>query len=526
MIDTQSRSMQYVSGIFESVGNPIAQRQGIDSPRSVQRYTKIRSKRCPEVCKVDKLYVGLLRELPPPSPVQGKWDKEVQPDLERHVCQATSMLSKSMRDEEVITELVLCMAGKKCSPTSVSLGPGETCPKDPVALNPTVWICCGSKKCKKKVLEAIRNLTYLNSFLVKFCMEAPYASLQAPWPAAEERPPQSPRLTEKFDNISFAIQDRTSGLKTICGARVRFTIETSNSIVERYSTIGGLIVVENSLFAITSAHAIVNCLLESSHSASSDETESTSNVSSDAGSDCETSSDSGSDVSADSPYSSPARITSTKRPSLEAEKVRETKEGMWTDSQLPEILAYMNRGTIKGDYIFPDPAPSSSDFALVDPRSVVQLSNEYYNPDYDTFATISDHIPTRELLSGDVWIIISCGNAPVKGYMLEGNASVILRGTVMRTKKIQVAVAGDPGLSGAWVVREGKLCGIIYAAYDRSPYLHMLPAEGMFQNIAKLVQASIVRVANAQDIYEYETSKKELGKKHPDTLTSMANLAS
>jgi hypothetical protein len=63
-------------------------------------------------------------------------------------------------------------------------------------------------------------------------------------------------------------------------------------------------------------------------------------------------------------------------------------------------------------------------------------------------------------------------------------------------------------MSGSWVVREGKLCGVIYAAYDRSPYLHMLPAERIFQDIAELVKASIVRVANARDIYVHKTPIK------------------
>lgn len=345
-----------------------------------------------------------------------------------------------MRDEEVITEPVLCMAGKKCSPASAPLEHSTAYLKDPVALNPTIWIYCGSKKCKKKVSEAIRHLSYLDHFLVRFFMEAPHASLHAPWPAAEERQSQSLHPTAEFENMSFAIQESTSGLKTVCGARTRFTVKTSNSIVERYSTVGGLIVVENSLFAMTTAHAIVNCWLECSQSTSSEETKSTSNASSDAGSDCETSSDSGADASPDSSYSSPVRMASAKPPSTREKEVLESKEGIWTNSKLPKILAYINRGTTNGDYSFPIPAPSTSDFALMDTASFMQLSNKYRDLDHNTIETVSDHISTCDLHSGDVWIITSCSDAPVKGYMLEGAASIILRGTIMHTKKIQVAL--------------------------------------------------------------------------------------
>lgn len=349
------------------------------------------------------------------------------------------MLPKSMQDKEVITEPILCMAGKKRIPISVPLKAGVTCPKDSVALYPTVWIHCGSKKCKKKVVEAIRPLSYLDRFIVTFDMDTPHASLYAPWPAAGDEPPQSPRLTGRFNKASFAIQDSTFDSKIICGARARLTIETSKGIVERYSTIGGLVVVGNSLFAMTTAHAIVNCWLECSYNAPSGLTGSASNKSSVTDSDWETSAESGDDVSTDSSDSPPTRMPSLNRPSMELKEVHETREGMWMDAQLPEIIAYMDQGTTNGDYSFPIRAPRTSDFALVDPGSITPLSNEYHNPEHNTIETISDHIPTSELLCGDVWIITSCGNAPLKGYMLEGDASVILRGTIMHTKKIQVA---------------------------------------------------------------------------------------
>jgi hypothetical protein len=371
--------------------------------------------------------------------VQGEWEKDIRPMLEIHLCQATNMLPKSMRDEDLITEPVLCMAGKKCSPTSVSLQSNATCPEDPILLRPTVWIHCGSKKCKKKVLDAVRQLSYLNHFLGKLDMEPPHVSLHAPWPAAEEYLPPQPLLAENVDKVSFAVQDSTSSLRTIYGARARCTFRTSQGIVERYSTIGGLIVVENSLFAITTAHTIVNCSVDSHSSISIRATGS--NPSSNTGSDSETSTDSEADASYGNLHPLPTAMTSARRSSVDLGEPHGTTEGTWKTSQLPGILAYMNRGTTNGDYSFPISAPSTSDFALVDPGSVLQLSNEYYNRDDNTIETISGHIPTSELLSGDVWIITSCGIAPRKGYLLAGDTSVILRGTIMRTKKIQVAVA-------------------------------------------------------------------------------------
>jgi hypothetical protein len=57
-----------------------------------------------------------------------------------------------------------------------------------------------------------------------------------------------------------------------------------------------------------------------------------------------------------------------------------------------------------------------------------------------------------------------------------------------------------PGLSGSWVVREGKLCGVVYAGSVSIPYLYIIPAEIMLEDVKKLLGASTVRVATAQNI--------------------------
>lgn len=411
----------------------------VSSPPPVGQYAKILSKRCLEIYKVDKFYVGLLRELPPPGPVQEKWEQEVQPDLESHLCQATKTLSRAMRDEEVITELVLCMAGKKCSPASVASDPAARCLEDPVLLIPTVWIYCGSRKCKKKVVEAVRNLTYLKHFLVRFSMHSPHASLYAPWPAVREDPPHPQHLVKNSDKISFAIEDGVSQSKSICGTRVKFIIEASSGIIQHYSTIGGFIVVDGKVFAMTSAHSIVNYLLDGSGGTSEDDSELTSGTSSDSGSD--TDSESGSNDVPENPCSS-TQQERLERPFPVAEIVHVPRERNYIQTKIPEIIAYMGRGTITGDYSFPLSAPDTADFALIDKAVVSPLSNTYYNPELRDIVTISSHISTHELPCGDVWIISNHGVPPIKGYLLAGVASIILRGTVMRTKKIQVNYPG------------------------------------------------------------------------------------
>lgn len=114
-------------------------------------YVQYHHKRSSKIRKADKLYIGLLLELPPPIDVQAKWDTEIKTDLENDLCQVTRKLPQYITDKEVMIEPVLCMAGGECSKSDSTLLVETGSMKDPVKLIPTVWIYCGSKKCKKKV---------------------------------------------------------------------------------------------------------------------------------------------------------------------------------------------------------------------------------------------------------------------------------------------------------------------------------------------------------------------------------------
>jgi hypothetical protein len=84
---------------------------------------------------------------------------------------------------------------------------------------------------------------------------------------------------------------------------------------------------------------------------------------------------------------------------------------------------------------------------------------------------------------------------------------------------VELTVALEHGLSGAWIVRGKYLCGVVYAAYDHAPYLHMIPAHVMFENIAdafRLEKAnSAITVANARSyIYRQRQATKDKAPLH------------
>jgi hypothetical protein len=113
-------------------------------------------------------------------------------------------------------------------------------------------------------------------------------------------------------------------------------------------------------------------------------------------------------------------------------------ESDWKEAEPPEIIAYMNRGTVAGDYSFPvSGAAETADFALIRPDTFSQLANAYRRPTEKTIDRISEHVLKKDLISGEVWIITRC-DAPWKGSMLRGHASVLVRGNVIRTKRVQI----------------------------------------------------------------------------------------
>ncbi|CAO2647088.1 Nn.00g080100.m01.CDS01 [Neocucurbitaria sp. VM-36] len=323
-------------------------------------------------------------------------------------------------------------------------------------------------------------------------MGPPHISLEAPYPTARKEPQDQPKVNEEITSISFAVKSLSLNTRSICGAEARFVIGDSQGITAFYSTIGGFVLVDSELYMLTSAHAIVSeCRQRIVNKESESEGNRLSGAESSRESDSCSETDSGSDSDFDS---SGTKKEFTRKPVLNL------VDPGWVDLPSPRVLAYLQQGTTTGDLTFPEMAPEMSDFVLLEPsRDYYRIANAYTVGNND-MTTISGHLPAQGLHAGLVNIIASCDSTALQGYLLEGNSSIILRGVIMRTKKIQVAFTARHGLSGSWVVRDGKLCGVIYAAYARSPYLHMIPAETVFKDIKTMLHKSHVTVATTAEI--------------------------
>jgi hypothetical protein len=398
------------------------------------KFTKHISRRCAGIYKADKhYYIGLLKEFPPPSEVQQKWDEQIRPSLEQHLCQATRTLPKSLSDDDVITEPVLCMAGKLCPTKGSFLSTGDL-----VTLNPMIWIHCGSRKCKKKVIEVTRNLPYLSNFLQTFSLEAPHASLRAPWPAANGPRAENTQSELQDIQVSLAIQIPSSHSLQLFGAKIKFTIVKGSTSIERFCTIGGPLKVDSSIYGLTTAHGLVSAIQEVRVA----ETSSPMNISSE-DEDNSSSSDPGSESESDQQHRAapiPSNRTSA-RSAGEHDKSQSSDfgPGLWKPLPLPTSLSYLGRMTTKGNYDLPQTQSMSSDFALID------LSNTFDCIDPDIPGISWSEIELAQLAatcSGEVFVVVRPEGRPVKGYLLDGEASIILRGKVVRTRKIQIERTG------------------------------------------------------------------------------------
>ncbi|KAL4931093.1 uncharacterized protein BDV17DRAFT_289089 [Aspergillus undulatus] len=221
--ETVANVVPLMKRVFE---NPSASRTG-----KYVRYEPLTSE---NIYKVGKYYLGRLQSLPPPSEISIEWDQYVSKRLADHLLAVTRALPKELRDEETFTEPVLCMAGKECKPQYMNPGGmvGNSTEQITV-LQPTVWIFCGSRKCRRKVKGSLPRAIFLHNFLRNFDMEEALVTLEAPRPAADC---QVTYNLPGVDDILFHLE-RIGHYGYYSGLKARYTVRTEKESKEYISTI-------------------------------------------------------------------------------------------------------------------------------------------------------------------------------------------------------------------------------------------------------------------------------------------------
>ncbi|KAH9866167.1 hypothetical protein J1614_008732 [Plenodomus biglobosus] len=427
----------------------------------------------PKIYKSGKFYRGYIEEILPPKHIQQQWETQIFERLVGHLVQTTERLSNTiptLRSEETATEAELCMAGKR------STAFWRTGREESVGLSPTVWISCGGRKCREKVREEIGRLPYLNHFLSTHHMSAPHVSLGAPRPATNAESTNAESTNAESTNAeSTAPDQKIESVKALSchveigpigtTSKARFTVHTSQGNYEHYSTIGGMIRAGSETLALTTAHGVASEIAYHNAIPEND-------TASDSTHDSESSiADSDSDEAKD-----PTKIVTIKAIQEEKQAIDRLELRKWREFPFPSTVAYLGSGTIMGDWKHPVAAPATSDFALLEcPR--------YFDQNFAIIdgraIRLTGHLSRRELSAGKVHITVDMYGGAIEGDLLDGDSCIVLKGQ---------------GISGAWVVRGNKLCGIVYAAYCHGPYLHMLPAETVFEDISHMLGGCKVEI--------------------------------
>ncbi|KAL1633086.1 hypothetical protein SLS56_003157 [Neofusicoccum ribis] len=179
--------------------------------------------------EAERLYAGKLKQMPPPEDLEKEWREHVRPRLAVDVLTVIEKLPKSLTRNETVVELELCMAGyAKENDLKVDL-------------RPTVWLRCGSKKCRKAVRSAVQPLAYLNDFVNKRIE----IRCRGPYPAAfVPIEPTQPGIRVVDDNcvIHLHVETADNQQSSACGTRLLVTVCREEEIVaQQSSTIGGMI---------------------------------------------------------------------------------------------------------------------------------------------------------------------------------------------------------------------------------------------------------------------------------------------
>ena len=382
------------------------------------------------------IYVGKLKEMPPPPALEKEWIESVRSQLLNDLSPVINSLPHSLSLARTRCELELCMAGDARDKSGT------------VELKPTVWIRCGSPKCKKAVIEAVKDLSYIHLF----SRGSIRVHLNAPWPAANSvgevlsaiEEPVSESQHRGFNRVRSPFEGM-AGLQvrvmlpensSACGMRVSIT-SVQNSRIAHNCVIGGLIRVDGIVYGLTTGHSFFDVL-----SPNSSEDTDPSDDGADSGSDTLSLRD---DAQRSFGIQLPLSLAAEGRLTSSAYRTEVSWSIGWSDGALGPV----SYAGLVGSNRYMDHAyhtPVISDFALIEMSPTdPSLSNSYEYADIWT-AGISEE-PTRTIKwsvdhiaevpqSGEV-IILSGKRGVQTAFMLDEDAVFMQRDATFWTKKLQ-----------------------------------------------------------------------------------------
>ncbi|KAK4442669.1 hypothetical protein QBC34DRAFT_224960 [Podospora aff. communis PSN243] len=434
--------------------------------------------------------------------IKGRLSKdleEARKKVERSVVRGASL---RRADDWIFGEPMIRMSG-------MATGGATGC----VTLSPTIWVRC-SRRYHRQVKKALLHpfLDWTRSTEFGSIMIGDAAKL-----LARSKLSESDDITLRDDGIELDAStklyldvDKDAIKSSSNGILCRATVARHGTIpAQRHSTIGGIIYINGRPYGITTAHAMFDHVWDEankgfnfdsprpSYESSRDDYSQSGTVSSRPSED----------------YGCYAQFRM--KPSVPAPNPSEVRR--WAPASIGCVANFLSlqldstsgtdgeRTTIRVD------AAAKSDIALISLGDKRHGKQNVYDSSRGS-AFVNTLAEEEDLQYGPVEVILGKG-AVVSGTLLsEGNCLTTL-GVPIPTRVVGLDTTLAPGASGAWVVREGKLLGVIIAGYDNEPLAHMISAPQLLASLHSLVPnctVSLVRppAADAEENVHQEPNPK------------------
>ncbi|KAK4143441.1 uncharacterized protein C8A04DRAFT_28866 [Dichotomopilus funicola] len=392
------------------------------------------------------LYYGLHTKIKCPEVATRTWDEDIKTRLSLDLIPVQECMSRKKKDSAV--ELDLRMSG------TAQFGATT------ITLSPAIWILCGSQYCRKKIQKEVAKLTWLrvfNRYAIEIHRGAPILATSLPPTSVFldnldlGHPFPLPSSISNNIRLHIHLEDDEGSAGSGCGRLCCFTLLHNNlEPVQRFSRLGGMLDIEAQQkitpFGLTTAHGIHQLLVmaQARRDMSLKDSQAESDSDSDSGNEFE--------------------IESESAPS----------EGDGSDSE-------------SGDDGTDDlHLCCGSDSLLSSALPPVSLPNRYGKEGTGVGLfrqTVEWFDRSRGPFFNIVQILANAAD-PIEGRLLPDETYIRFGKEYVQTRKIELSAPLSTGTSGAWVVREGCLHGVIIAVYEREPYAHMITSRRLYTDIA------------------------------------------
>ncbi|KAH6672945.1 hypothetical protein B0J14DRAFT_700932 [Halenospora varia] len=270
-----------------------------------------------------------------------------------------------------------------------------------------------------------------------------------------------------------SLVDAQWGQVCLMGMMARFRDES-----ERFSTIGGFIIVGNCTYALTTAHSLFS---------DPDDYNNISMLRS-----------LGFDIIQDSSGEDiRERILAVEEAKALAHS--QQREGKTPDPPVPaqgsslrqlEPFGSIDKYKWSGNH--GNDKELSQDWLTIDVTQESPCLNKFWRPGSSDHTDVQDFIKERDLVDGEV-IVCAGMTGCILGILNADPCSIVYGSMVYNVYSIALEAPLSDGDSGSWVIKEGKVCGMIFVRLGGLPWGYMLPIELIIDSIAKAYSTNTTR---------------------------------